>query len=139
MKAARGLVTAGQYCRLTVGVLSDEDAARLKKRPVILSLDQRVENVRAFRYADEVLPEAPTDELTAEFLDTHHIDLVVISKEYDTLQPRRYAVARERGIAKELPDTEGISTSAIIELVRGRPEVLHINTARPGAAGQRKS
>lgn len=64
--------------RLIVGVTPDEDAAAYKRRP-ILTLDERMDAVRATGLADTVLA-CPTmfgAYLTEAFLDEHDIGLVV--------------------------------------------------------------
>jgi len=55
--------------RLVVGVLSDDVVAQYKRRP-ITTLEERVAVVRACRYVDEVVPDAP-DVVTMEFVRDH--------------------------------------------------------------------
>lgn len=60
---------------LIVGVLPDDVVAAYKRRP-IMTIDERVAIIRACRYVDEVIPNAP-DVVTTAFLEEHDISLVV--------------------------------------------------------------
>lgn len=51
---------------LVVGVLADDVVETYKRRP-IMTLDERVAVIRACRYVDEVIPDAP-DVVTMQFL-----------------------------------------------------------------------
>ncbi len=63
----------GDY--LLVGIHSDQDAARYKRMP-IMTMAERMGVVRACRYVDEVIGEAPLV-ISREFMVAHAIDLVV--------------------------------------------------------------
>ncbi|MBS0124580.1 adenylyltransferase/cytidyltransferase family protein [Thetidibacter halocola] len=62
--------------RLLVGVTPDDDTASYKRRP-ILTLEERMETVRATGIAAHVLPLPHRPGITAELLDEHAIGLVV--------------------------------------------------------------
>lgn len=60
------LKKAKQECDyLIVGVTTDEEVERVKKKRPIIPFNERVEIVKAIRYVDEVIPENDTDKLKA--------------------------------------------------------------------------
>lgn len=102
---------------LVVGVLSDDVVAAYKRRP-IMTLDERVAVIRACRYVDEVVPNAP-DVVTAEFLEQHHISLVVHGDDIsDDVVETLYGDVAAAGKLRLVPRTPGISTTDIIQRVR---------------------
>lgn len=107
--------------RLIVGVTPDEDAAAYKRRP-ILTLEERMDTVRATGLADLVVicPTANGANLTQAFLSEHEIDLVVYAGEgWDDF----YRVPTELGIMRRLPYRGGINTSAIVDRIRKRDDL----------------
>ncbi|GEK88409.1 glycerol-3-phosphate cytidylyltransferase [Alkalibacterium putridalgicola] len=50
---------------LIVGVTTDEEVERVKKKKPIIPYEERAEIVKAIRYVDEVVPENDTDKLKA--------------------------------------------------------------------------
>lgn len=110
--------------RLVVGVLSDDTAAAYKRRP-IMTLDERVAVVRACRYVDEVVPDAP-HVVTLGFLREHDIALVVHGDDVsaETVDTLFGEVARA-GKLRLVPRTPGISTTEIIRRVRERQPGPH--------------
>lgn len=103
--------------RLIVGVTSDDDAASYKRRP-ILTQDERIDTIRASGIADEViLGPRLSDGITADFLDTHAIDLVVYASDG---WADYFRIPIERGIFRRLPYGEGISSTEIIGRIRSR-------------------
>ncbi len=114
---------------LVVGVHSDADSAAYKRRP-ILTMSERVQVIASCRYVDEVLPDAPLS-VDEEWLDRHHIDLVVHGDDFDpTALDRMYRVPMERGIFRTVPYSPGISTSEILERV-----IRRLDAERGRAAG----
>lgn len=109
--------TYGDY--LIVGVLSDEDVASYKREP-ILTLPERVMEVQACRYVDEVIA-APPLRLTQEWIAEHQIDVVAHGDDFnpDSLY-YWYKVPIEMGIFKTVPYTQGISTTEIIQRIKER-------------------
>ena len=104
---------------LVVGVLSDETAMAYKRRPV-MTLAERVAVVEACRYVDEVIPDAP-ERLTPDFLDEHHIALVVHGDDLGAEAAAAvYGPAAETGRLRLVPRTEGISTTELIARIRSR-------------------
>lgn len=102
---------------LLVGVLSDDVAAAYKRRPV-MTLDERVSVIRACRYVDEVVPNAP-DVVTAEFLGEHQISLVVHGDDIsDEAVETVYGEVAAAGKLRLVRRRAGISTSEIIRRVR---------------------
>jgi cytidyltransferase-like protein len=113
-KKAREL---GDY--LIVGVLSDEDIASYKRVP-ILTLKERVIEVEACRYVDEVFS-APPLILTQEWIKNNRIDLVVHGDDFDPDSILYwYKVPISMGIFKTVPYSTGISTTEIINRIKER-------------------
>lgn len=60
------LKQAKKHCDyLIVGVTTDEEVKRVKKKIPIIPYDERAEIVEAIKYVDEVVPEDNTDKLIA--------------------------------------------------------------------------
>lgn len=108
--------------RLYVGVCNDEDCEVYKRRP-IMTHKERCEAVAACKFVHEVIPNAPCFDLPVEFLLKHNIHVVALSPEYDTPDDQFYAGARELGITKVLPRTEGMSTSELIRRIKDHPNL----------------
>jgi cytidyltransferase-like protein len=114
LEQARGF---GDY--LIVGVHSDAIVARYK-RPPILKMEERVAVVRACRFVDEVVPEAPFV-LDHSWIERHAIDLVVHGDDFNQAQLNHsYGVAVEMGILRTVPYTTEISSSQIIDRILRR-------------------
>lgn len=107
--------------RLIVGVTPDEDAAAYK-RPPVLTLEERMDTLRASGLADEVVvcPTMFGAALTKEFIEKHGIGLVVYGgvgwEEF-----YRYPI--EAGIFRRVTYHEGLSTSAILQRIRARDDL----------------
>jgi cytidyltransferase-like protein len=107
----------GNY--LIVGVLSDTDVASYKRIP-ILTLEERVAEVQACRYVDEVIA-APPMRVDEEWLKEHQIDFVVHGDDYDeNTKDWWYSAAINMGIFRSVPYTRGISTTNIIKRITDR-------------------
>ncbi|MEV5613791.1 hypothetical protein [Streptomyces sp. NPDC052225] len=108
--------------RLIVGVLSDEDVAKYKRKP-IMTLAERVVVIEACRYVDVVLPNAPY-RVTNEFLDRHGIDVVVHGDDLtaDALTEVFDPVA-DAGKLRLVRYTVGVSTAELIRRCRAAPPV----------------
>ena len=105
--------------RLLVGVVSDEEAEKYKRRP-ILTMEERIRSVRNCRYVDEVIPDAPWV-ITEEFLREHDIDIVCHGDDYSSEYVKEiYSVPISKGIFHSIPYTAGISTTDIISRIRSR-------------------
>lgn len=111
----------GDY--LIVGVCGDEECTSYKRRP-IETLEERVEAIKACRYVDEVIPNAPVA-VTKELIEKYKIDVVVHGDDFDEAKMRKYyGVAMDLGILQVVPYTKGISTSDIIRRILSRAEEL---------------
>jgi cytidyltransferase-like protein len=116
---------------LVVGVHSDEAVASYKRRP-IMTMEERIDVVRACRYVDEVLPNAPLT-VDREWIEKHAIDVVAHGDDLsETLMEQFYRVPLELGIMQILPYTPGVSTSDLIERVLARRETGE----QPSATGR---
>lgn len=111
----RARESGGEGATLVVGVVSDEDAASYKRRPV-MRFEERREVVRGCRYADEVVA-APLV-MTEAFLREQRIDRVIHGD--DSEQADFYAVPRARGMMLYLPYTDSVSTSDIMARMERR-------------------
>ncbi|PWR07367.1 cytidyltransferase-like protein [Micromonospora acroterricola] len=102
---------------LIVGVLSDEVVAAYKRRP-IMTLAERIAVIKACRYVDEVIPDAPYT-VTTEFLDRHDIAFVVHG---DDISPEAVAEVfgpvAATGKLRLVRYTAGISTTDLIQRIR---------------------
>lgn len=106
--------------KLLVGVCSDEDCERFKRKP-ILTLPERAAVIAACRYVDDVII-SPPSVVTAEFLDEHHIDLLVHGDDSNEDQLRYfYGESIRRGQFQTVAYTPGITTTGIIQRIRDRP------------------
>jgi len=106
----------GQGDRLVVGVCGDELTASYKRTPV-MSLAERLEVVRACRWADVVVADPPCP-VTEEFLRAHEIDVVVHGDDFDVNTiDYWYGVPRRLGMFRTVSYTPGISTSDIIDRI----------------------
>ena len=100
-----------------IGIHSDETAETYKKRPVF-NMEDRIEIIKSCRYVDEVISDAPFL-ITEGFLKLHKIDIVVHGNDMpDILKEKNYPVPIKLGIMKIVPRWEGISTTAIIEIIK---------------------
>lgn len=105
--------------RLVVGVLSDDVVAQYKRRP-ITTLEERVAGVRACRYVDEVVPDAP-DVVTMEFVRDHDLGLVVHGDDLsDEAISKVYAEVAAAGMLRLVPRTTEVSTTELIRRVLDR-------------------
>jgi len=103
--------------RLFVGILSDEDVMRYKRRP-IMTMNERVEEVRTCKYVHKVIYPAPFPGIPEGFIKQHRIHVVCLSPEYDKPDDIYYAVPRRMGITVVTQRTEGLSTSELIKRVQ---------------------
>jgi cytidyltransferase-like protein len=102
---------------LVVGLLSDETVWAYKRRP-IMTLAERVAVVGACRYVDAVLPDAPYA-VTTEFLDQHHLDLVVHGDDASPeVVQEVYGSVAAAGRLRLVRHTPGISTTELIDRAR---------------------
>lgn len=107
--------------RLIVGVCGDEECVNYKRRP-IMTLEERVNEVKLCKYVSEVIPDAPVSGVTEAMIKYYNIHIVVCGEEYDVPTDTYYAVPRKMGILHTIPRTQGISTSQLIERIRAASE-----------------
>jgi len=105
--------------RLFVGVMSDEDCAVYKRKP-IMTHEERCAEVEACKSVTKVIPRAPCFGLTQDFIEEHQIHIVAFGEEYlekypDPNKDPYYGYPRKIGIARALPRTEGLSTTDLIK------------------------
>jgi ethanolamine-phosphate cytidylyltransferase len=126
LRQARGL---GTY--LIVGIFNDIDIKRIygESFPIIMTLYERVLTVLSCKYVDNIIIGANVN-ITNEFLDAHHISVVVHSNFYgnstcDKKQSEqekptidRYRFAKSRGIYKQVTSTyPGLTSLSILNRV----------------------
>ena len=105
---------------LVVGVHSDEDVSSYKRTPIIKQ-KHRYEMIRFCKLVDQVIESAPL-EVTKEFLEEHQIDYVVHGDDINQELMNQHKVPIDLGIVRYFPYTAGISTTKIIEKIRGTNE-----------------
>jgi cytidyltransferase-like protein len=99
----RLLKAAKAMGRVIVALTTDEEIRLRKGYQPELTFEQRKEVLEAIRYVDEVVPSNWL--LDDDFLDRHHIDLLVHGHDNSNpVRPERLAL---------LPRTAGISTSLL--------------------------
>ena len=106
------------HVNLIVGIHDDETIIEYKKPPA-MTLEERVTVVEACRYADKVIPAAPTV-ITQNFIKEHDIDLVVHahSIEDDAKYNYQHAIPKKLGIFKRIDRCDGVSSSEIKERIK---------------------
>ena len=103
---------------LIVGVASDEDMEKIKRRPII-NLEMRVEMIRACKYVDHVVSAGPCDGISEAFLEEHNIDMVVHGNDYsDENIQKYYGVPSRLNKFKTIAYTPSISTTEIINKIK---------------------
>lgn len=107
--------------RLIVGVCGDAECSTYK-RPPIMTLEERVNEVALCKYVSEVVPNSPVSGITEAMIQYYHIHVVVCGEEYNTPADTYYAVPRRMGILRTAPRTPGISTSVLIQRIRAASE-----------------
>jgi ethanolamine-phosphate cytidylyltransferase/choline-phosphate cytidylyltransferase len=101
----------GDY--ILVGINGDDVAEAYKRRP-IHSMEQRIASVRACKYVDEVIPNAPWF-FDPAWIEKYNLSLVVHGDDHSDERIREiYKAPIERGIFRTVPYTKGISTTEII-------------------------
>jgi len=110
---ARAIADDGGNVELVVGVHSDKTTEGYKRKPVI-DQQQRYEVVRACRYVDEVIEDAPLI-VTPGYLLEHRIDVVVRSND---IQPDNPQIVQVSDKLQWVPYTKGVSTTEILERIR---------------------
>jgi cytidyltransferase-like protein len=107
---------------LIVGIHSDATIESYK-RASVCTMNERVDVVRSCKYVNEVLPNAPL-RVTKEFLEDNSIDFVIHGTETPEVERQAmYSIPISLGKYTEVPRTEGISTTDIIDRIASRLRV----------------
>ena len=111
-----------QYCDdvyLIVGIHNDETIASYKRHPICTMEERRIV-LESCKYVDEVLLNAPL-QLNKAYLIENNIDYVIHADGIDPKDAQHmYGAAIELKIYREVPRTEGISTTDLIQRVEQR-------------------
>ncbi|XP_052262757.1 ethanolamine-phosphate cytidylyltransferase-like isoform X2 [Dreissena polymorpha] len=100
--------------KLIVGVHSDDEITK-HKGPPVFTAEERYRMVRAIKWVDEVVEEAPYV-TTVETLDNYNMDFCVHGDDITTTVDGKdtYQEVKDRGRYKECHRTQGVSTSDIV-------------------------
>jgi len=106
---------------LLVGIHDDATVNKHRGRNFpIMNLHERTLSVLSCRYVDEVIIGAPWA-VTEDMLTTMNISLVVHGSHYDEAEQLKvdtaYAVAKERGIFREIPSSSTLSVAEILDRI----------------------
>lgn len=103
--------------KLIIGIHHDDEVEIYKRIP-IMSLSERVEVVKACKYVDDVIPNAPVN-ITEEYLEKHNIDLVIHAhfESENSRYEKMYEIPSKLNKFKRLEPTIGISTTQILERI----------------------
>jgi choline-phosphate cytidylyltransferase len=110
----------GPVATIIAGVAPDEECTIYKRRPV-MTQDERARSVRACKYVDEVIEDAPWA-ITQEFLDAYSIDIVChdgAAYPSDSA-PDIYEYVKSVGRFVHIDRTPTISTSDLIHRIQNR-------------------
>lgn len=105
---------------LTVGLVSDERAASYKRVP-ILNYKEREEVIRACRYVDDVMK--LDENITNSFMKNHNFQIRAYACANEEEEARNFVTLwkdMDQQYFKRIGYTEGISTSDLIDRLRGR-------------------
>lgn len=102
---------------LVVGVNSDSSISQCKGAP-LMNDDERLTMVSACKFVDEVVPDCPyimNREYLEWVIEEYQIDYVVHGSDPCIVDGKDvYATAKDAGKYKEIPRTEGVSTTDIL-------------------------
>ncbi|CAN7007366.1 unnamed protein product [Brassica rapa subsp. trilocularis] len=104
--------------QLVVGVVSDEEIIA-NKGPPVTPLHERMIMVKAVKWVDEVIPDAPyaiTEEFMKRLFDEYRIDYIIHGDDPCVLPDGTdaYALAKKAGRYKQIKRTEGVSSTDIV-------------------------
>ncbi|PUZ62772.1 hypothetical protein GQ55_3G013300 [Panicum hallii var. hallii] len=103
---------------LIVGVISDEEI-KANKGPPVTPLYERMIMVRAVKWVDDIIPDAPyaiTEEFMNKLFNEYNIDYIIHGDDPCLLPDGTdaYALAKKAGRYKQIKRTEGVSTTDIV-------------------------
>ncbi|KAM5560802.1 hypothetical protein ABKV19_021775 [Rosa sericea] len=104
--------------QLVVGVVSDAEII-VNKGPPVTPLNERMIMVKAVKWVDEVIPDAPyaiTEEFMKKLFDEYDIDYIIHGDDPCVLPDGTdaYALAKKAGRYKQIKRTEGVSSTDIV-------------------------
>ena len=101
---------------LVVGVCGTNEEVSAYKRVPIMSLDERTKAILACGLVDQVIYKAPINGPDSNFLEKHHIDLVVHGNDFtEEKKHKYYSHAIQLGKYASVSYAQGISTTQIIK------------------------
>ena len=102
---------------LVVGVNDDESIKTCKGTAPVLNDEERLGAVRGCRWVDEIVPHCPyvmSPEYLSYVIKEYNIDYVVHGDDPCIVDGKDvYADAKERGMYREIPRTNGVSTTVL--------------------------
>ncbi|CAM8969762.1 unnamed protein product [Rhodiola kirilowii] len=106
--------------QLVVGIVSDDEIIA-NKGPPVTPLDERMIMVKAVKWVDEVIPDAPyaiTEEFMKKLFDEYNIDYIIHGDDPCILPDGSdaYALAKKAGRYRQIKRTEGVSSTDIVGL-----------------------
>ncbi|KAL9239058.1 hypothetical protein vseg_013413 [Gypsophila vaccaria] len=104
--------------QLVVGVVSDAEITA-NKGPPVTSLNERMIMVKAVKWVDEVIPDAPyaiSEDFMKKLFDEYNIDYIIHGDDPCLLPDGSdaYALAKRAGRFKQIKRTEGVSSTDIV-------------------------
>lgn len=104
--------------QLVVGVVSDAEIIA-NKGPPVTPLNERMIMVRAVKWVDEVIPDAPyaiTEDFMRKLFDEYKIDYIIHGDDPCVLPDGTdaYELAKKAGRYKQIKRTEGVSSTDIV-------------------------
>ncbi|PON33314.1 putative nicotinate-nucleotide adenylyltransferase [Parasponia andersonii] len=104
--------------QLVVGVVSDAEITA-NKGPPVTPLHERMIMVKAVKWVDEVIPDAPyaiTEDFMKKLFDDYNIDYIIHGDDPCVLPDGTdaYALAKKAGRYKQIKRTEGVSSTDIV-------------------------
>ncbi|CAM8889037.1 unnamed protein product [Rhodiola kirilowii] len=104
--------------QLVVGIVSDDEIIA-NKGPPVTPLDERMIMVKAVKWVDEVIPDAPyaiTEDFMKKLFDEYNIDYIIHGDDPCILPDGSdaYALAKKAGRYRQIKRTEGVSSTDIV-------------------------
>ena len=107
--------------KIYIGIHNDETVESYKRKP-ILTMEERIDIISCCKYIDRIIPDAPLN-ITNEYINKYKIDLIFIP-ENRTLQEMYQMISEvDPNIVKTLKYTTTISTTDIIQRIKGRDDI----------------
>ena len=97
--------------KLIVGVHSDETVMEYKRKP-ICNMKERIDVIKACKYVDEIIPDAPF-RVSSSFIKEHNISLIIAGDDH-TKEELQSMYGEVMNIVELVPFTKGISTTLIL-------------------------